>query len=407
MSLGFGFYEKDTKFLDYVGNEGTVIKHNGGGWHDVKINYPSGTKLLKLRTNAIIPKGLRISRVSKVALAKYAKTPKVVKIKLSKRKAKAKAKLSKKRVPLRRGPTLSPKTTLIQPVRNFECNKAFFKECFNKLSNVKVLYEVGRGSFGIVYKCTAELNTKYDIMYTGPVRRNSTVFPKPKLVDVALKVIYLEDKADMFKEIEFSYYMGEIGIGPVIYDAFYHKDVKNRYIQYIGMEYFEYSGQSALDLGLTKNQGDRIVSEMIRLLHKQIFEYNLFCVDVKPGNYVVNLNDNKEQDGVKVRMIDYGFDFCKFDSVLETEKTMSFETKVIVFYLIELLQLYFFIADFQNIRCKLFLPMFYQDPYFRNMKIYFEDMKKCFPLVPQFYHYHGKKLGAIEKIIVNIDKNIF
>jgi hypothetical protein len=51
----------------------------------------------------------------------------------------------------------------------------------------------------------------------------------------------------------------------------------------------------------------KIIDTMIKLLKKQI-KYGLYCSDIKPDNYTVNIEDNVVKS---IKMIDFGENFCK------------------------------------------------------------------------------------------------
>jgi hypothetical protein len=69
----------------------------------------------------------------------------------------------------------------------------------------------------------------------------------------------------------------------------------------------------------------QIVHDMVILMYRQIFELHIYCYDIKPGNFVVNLPAKKTRSASRstspsstfsqgrfaVKMIDFGVDFCK------------------------------------------------------------------------------------------------
>jgi hypothetical protein len=119
---------------------------------------------------------------------------------------------------------------------------------------------------------------------------------------------------EMTYEMNYSYAMARTEIGPDIYDAFYTVD-GNVVTGFMVMEHFDISvhryqtdaGQSIsnkLDVNYYLQNLQQVHTAMINLLDMQIYE-GLFCTDMKPGNFVIKFEENL------VRMIDFGFEFCK------------------------------------------------------------------------------------------------
>ena len=72
------------------------------------------------------------------------------------------------------------------------------------------------------------------------------------------------------------------------------------------MEYFDTDCDKALEnseFRLDRKQS--ICAQMIELVYLQYFEAGLICIDMKPGNFVYRIADNK------VKIIDFGEDFCR------------------------------------------------------------------------------------------------
>lgn len=162
---------------------------------------------------------------------------------------------------------------------------------------------IGSGSFGVVYKGTAE-EREY---ITKRVGREMVTDEIINIVDVAIKVIDDLDITDVHKEVEYSYYMGEIGVGPKVYDTFFVDDKYfgggKKYTQVIIMEYFDTNCYKALKSSLPQKDKLKIVMDMINLIKKQQ-NHGIYCYDIKPLNFVYRIKDKK------VRMIDFGIDFC-------------------------------------------------------------------------------------------------
>ncbi len=113
---------------------------------------------------------------------------------------------------------------------------------------------------------------------------------------------YLEK---MKEEVQYGIKMDQLKIGPKIYDYF-HVDTKYRNIkyinQYIVMESMTKDADKALDSKLAPIEKIKIVNKMISLISDQI-NNDIFCVDVKPHNYTVNIKNGKVDN---VKMIDFG-----------------------------------------------------------------------------------------------------
>lgn len=199
------------------------------------------------------------------------------------------------------------------PVRNYRCMENLSNNeedniirCSRDIKGLKIDSEIGRGSFGVVYKGSGIINNKR--------------------VPVAIKVIKDVDLNDIYDEVEYSYYMSETNIGPKMYDAFFYKQ-GNNYIQILIMEPFDMSVSNALDT-LSKDKQKKIISKVIKLLEKQIYDYNLECLDIKPANFVYR------KQGDIVRMIDFGRDWCTLNKSKSKKKKDMILLMMIVQFLI-------------------------------------------------------------------------
>jgi hypothetical protein len=220
--------------------------------------------------------------------------------------------------------------------KNRSCYEKDFKDCIDKSIGIygdPII--IGNGTFGILLRAKSAKD------------------------DIAIKFIFNISNTesrdrfiDMEKELSYSYYMGDIGIGPKVLDSFYYnfdfgelknfpalysivqmvvKHFKNKgrtYPQFIPIENALKQGQSPENLPVeiqcivmkaynsdcegalldTKNSIEvkaEIIKQMINLLEIQI-RNGMYCYDVKPGNFVVNINGHH----VDVKMIDFGADFC-------------------------------------------------------------------------------------------------
>ena len=132
---------------------------------------------------------------------------------------------------------------------------------------------------------------------------------------------------------------------------------------------------------------------MIKLLKSSIFDHDIFCSDIKPGNFVVK----KLMTGnIIVKMIDFDAKFCLIKSEdLFYGHRLSLDLKKNIFYFIELIQLYLFIDvslrdlfDFRNIYT------------FKNFIIDFIYVLKE-PGIKQFLHYHPNFTKKMMSDLIN------
>ncbi len=187
--------------------------------------------------------------------------------------------------------------------------------CSN-LKDIKLTEILGEGTFGIVYLGEA--------IY------------KSMKIPIAVKIIksILSDKdfEKLDHEITFTYNMGTLGLGPKVYDAFYFINKQGGYKQVIIMDYYKYNGIEALEKA-DKTESIDIITKMINLIKKMVFTHGMYCVDIKPGNFVVNADLNE------VKLIDFGSDWC-FPQKLMTDNEKSL-FQILIF------QLYFLISNLE------------------------------------------------------------
>jgi predicted Ser/Thr protein kinase len=178
----------------------------------------------------------------------------------------------------------------------YQSGDDFLKIIENCFGNAKVNAKIGQGSFGTLYHIT--INGK----------------------STAVKIIKLNSNKELLnftEEIKLSGYMGDLGIGPKVYDSFYIKTIReNKYIQIINMELFEgdmskfYSNLENVPIELIKSA----TRQMLTLVDG-ITSSGFTCVDLKPGNFVYKYTEKT----IVVKMIDFGMDYCEGDNKYTTE----------------------------------------------------------------------------------------
>lgn len=256
---------------------------------------------------------------------------------------------------------------------NYECHTnidndvVVLDKCPRYVKHIKLGEMLGEGAFGKVYSAT------------GVYGEN--------VINLAVKIVKCRDASEIYNEVEYSYYMSDVHIGPMVYDAFFkvnagyannpQKDYP--YIQYILMEPFDGNIQQLLKRGdINMRTKACAVREMCLLLEDQIFKYGLECYDIKPTNYVYKIDK-----GLIVRMIDFGVDWCR-----QSEK----KTKIIknVIYLVLLLQLAYLIKRYITGDPRI-LGVFNKIPIFKKRKLYIyyiqNELLRNRSLMKVFHHY--------------------
>jgi len=236
-----------------------------------------------------------------------------------------------------------------QRTKNNLCKKDI-TECLTTSIKEDTIKYIGGGTYGSIFK-SEDLKGR-SIIIKMIINVDITGSKKQKL------------NCKMNKELELTIAMGELGVGPIIYDAIFHeinsdeidkyknlskmldliknghknkndngsgnkthaqfkllesnidtcnkrkgKKVKNCHlmnIQIISMQGFEKDGNDALfKSNLDNNVKYEIITRFIDLIYKQIFELYVYCYDIKPANFVINTSLVLD-----VKMIDFGIDFC-------------------------------------------------------------------------------------------------
>jgi hypothetical protein len=174
---------------------------------------------------------------------------------------------------------------------------------------------LGEGSYGAVYNV---------VLQRG----------RGKSVQVALKIMEIGEKnknkalvEESVVEILNGRRMSKANIGPKIYDEFFYTEdkclcsrQKPREFVFIIMEKFQGSVSQFLwsepsmskkwdKYATLKSKG--IAIRKMMSLTKRMIGKNLYCWDIKPGNFVINAYGTTAKK-IKVKMIDFGGQFCKF-----------------------------------------------------------------------------------------------
>jgi hypothetical protein len=100
--------------------------------------------------------------------------------------------------------------------------------------------------------------------------------------------------------------MSEVKLGPHVYESFYiQQEHTELFTQYLIMDYYPYDCLTFLIRNQKNNNIVKtVMKKMINVIYRMIFEHNLYCVDIKPHNFVI------KESNLDVRMIDFGGDYC-------------------------------------------------------------------------------------------------
>lgn len=135
------------------------------------------------------------------------------------------------------------------------------------------------------------------------------------------------------------------------------------------MERFDMSVDKWLESSIYPKGSKYIITNMLKILKTQVFNKNMYCTDIKPQNYVVRFDAGAVPN--KLRMIDFGSDFCGKDIpvIYITYPSLRIQTKNTldeIFYVICIIQLYMIIYySFDNLKHSIHaLRYFYMDKLF-------------------------------------------
>lgn len=217
-------------------------------------------------------------------------------------------------------------------------------DAIKRCSSVRNLYiedKIGEGSYGLIYSAH------------GGVKDHNGTYKVQNMVIKIDKIVTSYNKFNkMTLTTEYSYMMGMQNIGPVIYDAFYipvqnYNAEYNGYRQIVIMQQFSHNGAEAICE--YPQYASYILHSMIYLLRQTIFYNKIYCIDIKPINFVVDFTDmytnyigedgedeffideNETRDPL-VRMIDFGEDHCKPENLPAKSETDLYYVLLILLY---------------------------------------------------------------------------
>lgn len=139
----------------------------------------------------------------------------------------------------------------------------------------------------------------------------------------------IDNEAKLQQEIEHAYIYGNLGIGPLVHDYFYykgnpdnfpneitsmlnkmrepreHENLLPQHVQFIIMDKYD---TDCADFLLYRKLGSlytkiKVINKMCKLIEKMI-NYGIYCCDIKPSNFVINILGNLNDPDVK--MVNFG-----------------------------------------------------------------------------------------------------
>jgi len=222
------------------------------------------------------------------------------------------------------------------PIKFSPCNHSFYLSTdlhenqllVNHLKEGIILGSlIGHGTYGLVYRCVY----------------------KRKIC--AIKIVFSENIDEDIDELLLYEKFNAI-IGPSVYDIFYLTDECNKHIIFIILELFDYDLEYALKNRIVDEV--LLIRECIRIINSMVFDYDIFCIDIKPQNFIFKRPLN-------VKLTDFGGNFC---ASLSEDFTREISADLIArnaFIAIMKLQLFIFCAAIEGLRHKDLFTMLYSD----------------------------------------------
>ena len=172
--------------------------------------------------------------------------------------------------------------------------------------DLELFEELGKGSNNRV------LRARYkgeDCAFRAPRRRSDT-----------------QQRGSALWEYKHLQLASDLKVGPRVLTAWFARHATREWPSglYVVMERFEYDLETALcgDRDVIPRalaRRNAVENDLVRCLAR-LADAHLFVYDLKPSNVVVQLGD---ADEVRVRVIDFGRDFCEWSSASEADPTRS------------------------------------------------------------------------------------
>ena len=161
--------------------------------------------------------------------------------------------------------------------------------------DLEVNEELGKGSNNKVFSATYKGE---DVVFRVPRRRSDT-----------------QQHGSAHWEYQHMKLAAECNVGPKIYASWYARHATREWPSglYVIMERLEHDMETALCedrdvIPMMISRRSAVESEIVRCL-ETLARRHLFVYDLKPSNMVIRFHENDE--GVDVRVIDFGRDFCE------------------------------------------------------------------------------------------------
>lgn len=258
-------------------------------------------------------------------------------------------------------------------------NHEAIRECFKEIKNINLKEVIDSGSFGTVYLASGQIDLLEPINLVNvggsktDFKRNPICFKVNKDITIAIKKTFIEENElkNMYFETDLYKFMSDVNIAPKFYNSFFkpsgEQDINNKhkkkYTQYLFTEVMDMNCYNALNSdNIEKKIKYKIINEMINLLYFQIFNYNLFCSDVKPPNFLFSNKKSEisllfedsyhsKLDTISVKMIDFGGDYCNFEKEdLKNEFFLAMVIQITLFLPKNLRKIIFHNKKFKKIK---------------------------------------------------------